>query len=114
MTARLADIEAELLARIPNLVTRANAEPAYKALVVRVECDAVLRVVRNPGGYRQETAGDYSYSADPRAASGYLFVTDDEWRLLGVARGAFTIAPVVNPAYPGPFPLPPDDLTGWS
>ncbi|RCV53474.1 Gp19/Gp15/Gp42 family protein [Marinitenerispora sediminis] len=92
----LDDVEAMIRARIPNLDARVVANENYRALVVMVEANAVIRVLKNPEGYRQETEGNYSYSLNVAAAAGYLLVLDSEWALLGASRGAWTIAPVVR------------------
>lgn len=92
----LDDVEARLRARIPDLDERVDADANYLALVVQVEANAVLRVLRNPEGYRQETEGNYSYSLSAAVASGHLFVMDSEWDLLGARRGAFTITPYLE------------------
>lgn len=39
--------------------------------------DAVLRVLRNPEGYREEQQGNYRYSVNAAVASGYLWFTAD-------------------------------------
>lgn len=88
----LEDVEAIIRSRVPDLEERAEDEN-YLALVVMVEANAVLRVLRNPDGYRQETEGNYSYSLSAAVASGHLFVMGSEWELLGATRGAFTITP---------------------
>lgn len=91
----LGDVERRLATRIPGLLT--TVDPVA---IVSVEAEAVARVLRNPGGYRQETEGEYSYSVDVRAAAGFLTVLDDEWADLGlVADGAFTI--MSTPPSPG-------------
>ncbi|ASU81409.1 hypothetical protein CDO52_00200 [Nocardiopsis gilva YIM 90087] len=89
----LDDIESRIRARIPDLDERVAKDTNFRALVVQVEANAVLRVLRNPEGYRQETEGNYSYSLSAAVASGHLFVMDSEWDLLGASRGAFTITP---------------------
>ncbi len=86
----LDDVEHRLRARIADLDERVAASDHYRALVVSVEAAAVVRVLRNPGGYRSETDGNYSYTIDTRAAAGFLTILDEEWALLGAARGAFT------------------------
>lgn len=102
----LGDAESEIRARLPDLDTRVDRGRIRRELVVKVEANAVVGVLRNPGGYTSETAGDYSYTIDVRAAAGYLTIPDTDWALLGVTAGAFTITPVM-PA------LPPDPLDCW-
>src|SRR5690606_39528980 len=51
----LGDVEAMIRARIRDLDARVAADSNYRALVVKIEAAAVLRVLRNPEGYRQET-----------------------------------------------------------
>ena len=92
----LDDVEERLRARIPDLDDRVAADEHYRALVVSVEATAVVRVLRNPGGYRSETDGNYSYSLDTRAAAGFLTILDEELALLGAARGAWTAVPALN------------------
>lgn len=92
----LEDVEAIIRSRVRNLLRRAAADESYRQIVVMVEANAVLRVLRNPEGYRQETEGNYSYSLNAAVASGHLFVLGSEWELLGANRGAFTITPKVR------------------
>lgn len=89
----LGDAELMLRARIPDLLERAAKDSGFADLVVMVEANMVVRVLRNPDGYRQESEGGYSYTVDTRAAAGFLTVLDDEWKLLGYRDGAFTITP---------------------
>ncbi|MFE2912822.1 Gp19/Gp15/Gp42 family protein [Kitasatospora indigofera] len=93
----LGDAENLIRSRVRDLDTRVT-DPNYLAAVVQVESNAVLRVVRNPDGYRQEMDGNYSYSISAAVASGFLSILDNEWALLGVRPGAFTITPVLRPA----------------
>lgn len=65
--------------------------------VIHVTADAVARVFRNPGAYRQETEGNYSYTLDRHAASGLLTIEPPEWERLGVAIGEFgTTSPITD------------------
>ncbi len=89
----LEDAETLIRAKIPDLDERIADGRLRREVVVMIEANAVVRVLRNPGGYRSETAGDYSYTLDTRAAAGYLTIPDSDWRLLGVRPGAFTIRP---------------------
>ncbi|WP_339125405.1 Gp19/Gp15/Gp42 family protein [Pseudonocardia sp. D17] len=109
VSAQLGLVEARLLARLPGLLTRADAEPEYATLVRGIEAEAVARVLRNSDGYRQESIGPWSATLDTRVAAGFLTILDEEWALLGAGGGAFTIAPValVPPQWP-------TSLTGWA
>jgi hypothetical protein len=99
----LDDAETRIRFRVRDLDSRV-ADPEYHKLVVLVEVGAVLRVLRNPEGYRSESDGDYSYTLSVQVASGLLDILDGEWRLLGVFRGAFTIAPTIGAPRCGPLP----------
>lgn len=115
--ALLDDAETIIRTRIPDLDDRVASGRLSAAVVRLVLVSMVLRVVRNPGGYRSETAGDYSYTMDSRAASGALIVLPDEWRLLGVGDGAFTIRPHTRRpwwwAYVDGWPCDPVDGPPW-
>lgn len=108
VAALLADAEALIKARIPDLDQRVTGGRTPREVVVLVEANAVLRVVRNPGGYRSETDGDYAYTVDPSAAGGYLTILPDEWGLLGAGGGAFTIMAYL-PRRRASVPWPEDD-----
>lgn len=49
-----------------------------------VLCDMVIRLLRNPGGVRTETAGPFSRTIDQSVASGNLWLTRDDKRKLGL------------------------------
>lgn len=103
----LGDVEGMLLGRLPSLLTRAEADLSLRARIVGTEAQAVVRVLRNPEGYRSEQTGPFGYSIDTRAAAGFLMVLADEWALLG-AKTAFTITPFVEtPVLGSPW-------VGWS
>lgn len=102
VTALLGDVEALIKSRIPDLDDQVTAGTIDETLVVMVEVAAVLRVIRNPSGFRQESDGDYAYTVDSRAAGGYLTLLDFEWLLLGVTAGAFTITPAIDTCPPVP------------
>lgn len=84
--AYLDDVEAEISSRLGDLTGRVTA-PTFLALLVRVEATAAKRVFLNPGGIRQhsESVDDYSQSDtfDTSISTGGLYVSDDEWLLLG-------------------------------
>lgn len=86
--ARLEDAEQKLRSRIPDLDSKVENDPVFASVVVRVCADAVIRLVRNPEGYVQETDGNYTYMLSQAHADGRLSFTPDEWLDLGVRRGA--------------------------
>lgn len=54
-----------------RLDSGALTERLYAAIVA----EAVLRLVRNPDGYRTEQEGTYSYTLSAAVAAGYLYFT---------------------------------------
>ena len=82
--------EARLRLRIPDLDQRIETNPYYATIVVDVLANSVVRVLKNPEGYRMEVDGSYQYQVDTRAAAGFLTFLDDELADLGL-RGAFDI-----------------------
>lgn len=84
ITTRLADAERLILKRIPDLVAQLAAMPATidVADVIRVEAEAVLRVVRNPNGYVSETDGEYTYQLGQNSTPADLEILPSEWELL--------------------------------
>lgn len=102
LETRLNDVELMLRSRIANFDARVAADPYYRQTVVKVEADAVLRLLRNFEGIRQEAEGNYSYALSAAVASGYLWIMDQEWQELGVSSkgGVFTLTPVVRSPYP--------------
>lgn len=99
VTTRLSDVELMIRHRIPDLDTKVSTGVIDPALVVMVECDAILRLVRNPDGFTAETDGNYSYQISAEVASGKLDILSGEWALLGIRNGAFTIRPSLAPLY---------------
>ena len=93
VAARLEDAELLLRSRIPDLDEKVAAGVLDQALVVMVEAEMVLRLIRNPDGLVQETDGSYSYSTSQKVASGLLEVLPREWTLLGVRSGVYIIDP---------------------
>lgn len=71
----------------------------FRKAVVAISADAVARVLRNPGAFRQETEGNYSYTLDKQVASGMLSIEESEWERLGVLDEAEF--GTVNVAYDG-------------
>jgi hypothetical protein len=100
--ARLGDAELLIKSRVKDLNVQVSAGTIDQAVVVMVESDAVLRLIRNPEGYTTETDGNYSYAIDQSVATGRLRILDEEWALLGVRASVFTIAPKMSIPYCGP------------
>ncbi|NWJ71711.1 hypothetical protein HX744_14490 [Pseudonocardia sp. ICBG1122] len=91
---RLDDVEALIKVRIPDLQEKVSSGAINLSLVVLVESEAVLRLLRNPDGYTQETDGNYSYTLSAAVASGRLEIREDEWSLLGVRSGLMVLSPL--------------------
>lgn len=94
--ARLDDVEAILKTRIPDLDEQVQEDRINLRIVEMVEVEAILRLIRNPDGYIQETDGNYSYSLNAQVASGRLQILPEEWRWLGVRQGVSVISPVIE------------------
>lgn len=119
VSTRLNDVELMIRYRIPDLDTKVSTGVIDPALIVMVECDAILRLIRNPEGFTAETDGNYSYQISSQVASGRLDIFPNEWALLGVRNGAFTIRPNLSPYYSDcPYPWenvhrPFDEFPEW-
>ncbi|AIK67735.1 head-to-tail adaptor [Mycobacterium phage Equemioh13] len=81
---RLEQVERMIKRRIPDLVVKAAASTTFKADLIDIEADAVLRLVRNPEGYLSETDGAYTYQLQSDLSQGKLTILDEEWETLGV------------------------------
>lgn len=91
VTTRLGDAEILIKSRIPDLDAQVLAGTIDEQTVVMVEADMVLRLIRNPDGYMQESDGNYSYMISNQVASGKLTVEAHEWALLGIRGAVYTI-----------------------
>lgn len=89
----LADAELLIRARIKNLDELITTGQLLSEVVVMVEANSVMRVIRNPEGFKSEVDGNYSYEFASSVASGRLEILDLEWSLLGVADRIFFIHP---------------------
>ena len=73
----------------------ADTSGDLQADAVRVLATAVLRVMKNPDGIRQESVDDYSWTRDQAVSAGLLYISDDELNDLIVdgtgPTGAFSI-----------------------
>lgn len=94
---RLSDAENRIRRRIPDFDTRLIGEPGFRETVVQVCSDAVIRLVRNPEGYVQETDGNYTYMLSQASADGRLTILPEEWSDLGVSKkvGVIHAAPML-------------------
>lgn len=88
-TRRGVDVEAAILADVD-----------LKNDVIRVLATAVLRVLKNPDGFKQESLDDWSGTRNGDVASGTLEFTDDElddlFPGLGSDGRAFMVDPLSN------------------
>ena len=97
--AWLADLEAEIGERIPDLDALVTAGRPSHGTLMRVLCGAVIRKLQNPEGLRTTTVAIDDYSTtktvDSSNSPGFLGLTDEEWSLLlpGSTGDAFTITP---------------------
>lgn len=97
----LNDAETMLVHGVPDLHDRAgDTTTDYMDRVVMVESAMVVRVLRNPGGYRTQAEGGTLSQIDTRAAAGFLLVLDDEWALLRDDTGTSAVWSVA-PSFPG-------------
>lgn len=90
---RLEDVELLIKSRVSDLDSKVASGEIDLDLVVMIEAEAILRLIRNPEGYTSETDGNYSYQISKDVASGRLSLLDNEWWRLGVGRGIYSIAP---------------------
>jgi len=91
VTALLSDVEILIKARIPDLDDKVTDGDVLADVVIMVEANAVVRLMRNPDGFISETDGNYSYQKSGKLASGALELLDFEWSLLGVSSSMFLI-----------------------
>lgn len=96
VTTRLEDAEMLLKSRIPDLDQKITDGIIQEQAVVMVESDMILRLIRNPDGFKSETDGSYTYRINEDVASGRLQILPEEWNLLGIRAGVFTIKPYVQ------------------
>lgn len=90
----LEDVEAMIRLRVPDLDERVESGEIPDRIVIMIEVNAVLRVLKNPDAYVSETDGNYSYTRSSEGASGYLTILPIEWDWLLGDRGMFQIVPV--------------------
>jgi hypothetical protein len=79
---KLADTIALVQQKFPIVEARLTSGALLERNYIRVICDAVLRIVRNPEGYSSESEAGYSYGLRPVVASGNLWLTQDDLDML--------------------------------
>lgn len=90
----LEDVEMMIKLKIPDLDAKVADGTIPERLVILVEVNAVIRVLRNPDAFVSETDGNYSYTRSSDGASGYLSILPIEWEWLLGDGGMFQIIPV--------------------
>ncbi|QFG10389.1 head-tail adaptor Ad1 [Mycobacterium phage Anthony] len=88
---RLEQVERMVKRRIPDVDTKVVADPVFKADLIDIEADAVLRLVRNPEGYLSEGDGSYNYMLRSDLSQGVLEILDKEWEILGIVKTRMTV-----------------------
>jgi hypothetical protein len=83
----------ELISKIPNILSRIDAGDLDPDLVRDKAVAAVLRVVRNPTGFEEESEGDYRYRLNPLVASGDIWYPEKDLTALGWVNDALNKAP---------------------
>lgn len=94
VNAWIADVEALILHRIPDLAQQIVDGNVLASAVKTVVCQSVIRKIKNPDGKQNERIDDYSYGLSQDAARVDLFITDDEWSMItprGTSGAAFSI-----------------------
>lgn len=90
----LEDVETIIKLKIPELDDKVADGTIAERLIVMIEVNAVVRVLRNPDAFVSETDGNYSYTRSREGASGYLDLLPIEWEWLFGGSGMFQIVPV--------------------
>jgi len=67
---------------VPTVEARLTAGQLTRRTFCRVISDMVLRVVRNPQGFKSESDSSYSYTSGATVASGDLWIPDKDLALL--------------------------------
>jgi Phage protein Gp19/Gp15/Gp42 len=80
----LSDAEILLKAQVPGLDTLITNGQVSAEAVILVECTMVLRLIRSPGVFAQQSAGPFSAEVNRDIASGLLQVTVEDLAILGL------------------------------
>ena len=89
---KLSDAERKVTAVAGDLMSRIVSGQTTAQDVKIVLCDMVIRVLRNTDGVKTQSVGPFSYTLDTQVASGRLFVTREERRLLGMRSTAGSVS----------------------
>jgi hypothetical protein len=83
---------------IQNMSTGFDDTGTNADAIIYVVCAMVLRVLKNPDGHRTESStiddSTESWTIDQAVSSGFMYITDDELRLIGAFRpraGSFSL-----------------------
>lgn len=87
-----------LKSRLPDIEASFLNDNDRRMNVVRVLTAAVLRVLKNPDGLRQESVDDYAYTRDEAVSAGVLYITEDEIGSLvpNASNGVFMVDPLAG------------------
>lgn len=101
VNAWLADVESVIRDRVPDLDERVDAGELSVDTVIRVEANAVVRRIQNPGGLTSVTRSvDDAQITERREGQEIAgWITDDDWAALMpvAARGAYSTRPTFEP-----------------
>lgn len=64
--------------KIPGLIPRIESEAVDVEDVKRILCAMVVRVLKNPSGFRSRSIDDASVTIDTTISSGELYLSDEE------------------------------------
>ena len=100
---RLSDACEILKSRIPGLEARVDSGDVSEGLVFATLCEAVIRVLKNPGSVRSTGVDDGQVTIDTTVSSGRLYFLDEELEALRpqVHTSGFYSIPLAPP-YWGP------------
>jgi hypothetical protein len=82
---KIEEAEGILETYVGDLTDWVDVDPSKRTgKVILVVCRMVDRVIKNPDGYNTETDGDYSYGRSGSLASGEVYASRADLRILGV------------------------------
>jgi hypothetical protein len=105
------DLAAELAA--DDALADDDPDKGFRAEIVDVQVEAVMRVLMNPDRHSAESIDDFSFRRDKSISDGTLRITAEEWARLGItndvtSRKAFMIDTTPDAALVYPR------LVGWN